>query len=173
MTDIIDQADRIVGIDTALGKSGLLDYADSLVKNTYRRGAYLEWFASHGADVRDAAVKVVGAEKHTPGAVDIAKMAEVIVALHDATQPKGDGLPAPESIGIDSELREKGWFVVNVMARGGKSESATMCEYIDRCLSAPVRRLLAEFDVTDTAENVHAAIRLDDGSHVIFRKRTK
>lgn len=147
--NIIEQADRIVGIDTALGLGGILDQADPADRNTYRRGAYLEFYGKHSVHERGNALCDTGAHNYSPASASLEKMAEVVVALHAATKSKGDGLPEVDRV-------TSAWFAgkakcatVWMNSSASEEETEAMVSYISRCLSSPVRRLLAEYEVYD------------------------
>lgn len=136
MTSIIEQADRIVGISVALAPDGVLEFASGRMKNICRRGAYIEWIVAQKEDV-------CSDER-------IEDMAEIVVRI---AKPKGDGLPDETLVFCSNTSGAKGVSVQKLVNDRSQDmsdvEQCRTADYLNRCLSAPVRRLLAAFDVTD------------------------
>lgn len=157
MDSVIAKADRIVGIEIALGGGGVLDYADREVKNTFRRGAYCEWFSKHSSPDQWPTVSEI-----------LESQAERIVRL-DAAKPKGDGLP--EKVEVFCQIGSAVPVVSVMKIVDGRpshmmdaDELERLCAYTRLRFSKPVRRLLAEYEVTDerpTDEGIFALGRLD------------
>lgn len=163
----IEQADKIIGIDIALGLGGILDQVDERHRQSYRRGAYIEWIATQDESLCTDELLKRGSRNYRVGMMQLDKIAEAIVAIHAATQPKGDGLP--EEFEVFCQIGASG-AIVSVMKRVAglardmdASEQRKLSDYLTRCLSKPVRRLLAEFEVTDQAPKAYqAAITICD-----------
>jgi hypothetical protein len=155
--NIIDQADKIVfGDARAADKPHNTTLRIGI--NTYRRGAYIEWLLSKGHD-----------EAAKAAFDDVGLMAERIVALDAA---KGDGLPDgltakaySNAVWGDGVVTEK---TLGALVRTDDFKQADkVAVYINRCLSAPVRRLLAAFDIVHERDCNHrgfAILRKTDGS---------
>lgn len=161
---IIEQADSIVGITDEIG--ACRNYG--LSRDIYRRGAYLGWLANQEEEKCGDECRKRDAYKHRIGSVPIEMMAEVVVAVHAATRPKGDGLP-------DNLTVLCSYVDGNECVKVSHSDDRTMsfvdqvatAAYLTRCLSAPVRRLMAAFEVTYDpppdlkAENIALRATLD------------
>lgn len=131
----IEQADEIVGIAT--------DVIMANVKaDTYRRGAYADWFRKNSQpDMWPTVAEVLSSQ------------AERIVRLHAASKPKGDGLPdlivcCPNEFGKEFVVVRK--IIDGAMRPMTLEDQTSTAAYIQRCLTPPVRRLLAEFDVVES-----------------------
>lgn len=142
MSDI-EKADSVVGITGTMKES----LATDAVKNTYRRGAYCEWLREHPA-------------KQGPLTVDntLEELAAEVVRIDAEGRPKppDDGLPpGPWTVAtfrsgasrIES-VKDGKVVAVAYVYEGGRTEHA---DYLARCGSPVVRRLLAAFEVTDKA----------------------
>ena len=149
---IIEQADEIVGINVEA--IGLAPEHKAML----RRGAYFDWLMKN---VDADETMVCGTINHTAG---------WIVRLHAESKPKGDGLPDLIVHGPNMAWHE---HVVVRKTAGGKLTAMTLDEqvatvqYINRCLTAPVRRLLSAFDVTDESDRgpgAFALLQKTDGS---------
>ena len=101
-----------------------------------------------------------------------------VFAVYDATKPKGDWLPDESTVQV-SRFGQS--YAVRVChkndAIGFNEESARrMHSYLTRCLSAPVRKLLAAFEVASShsgtlcGESVHIPLgdNIDDPDQNIW-----
>ena len=130
----IEQADKIVGISEDMQAN---EITRAFNPDTYRRGAYVGWMSELKPDLNPAGFDL-------PRSIE--DMAAAVVKFHAASQPKGDGLP---EVNIIIFGRRNGVCVVDVVLLGEATheQSLAMRDYLTRCLSAPVRRLMAEFEV--------------------------
>lgn len=160
-TGLIGQADKIVFGDERTGeKLHETLRANGVSMNTMRRGAFIEWLMARGED--ETAKGMLD---------DIGLMAERIVKLHAATQPKCDGLPEVHSVTC-GDLGDIHSVTVWLTSSATQGDAEAMSAYLGRCLSKPVRRLLAAFDLTDSAVLGTGAVvllRKPDGSANITR----
>lgn len=164
--NIIKQADEIVGITEQIGVLN----RHLVSADIFRRGAYFEWLAKQDHDTCVDAYHRNKVGEDRVGSIDVEVLSRVVVEVHAATQPKGDGLPEGLTAVSNIAERPESMRGVIVFKRDGSltasltgDEQRKTQEYLDRCLSKPVRRLLAEFDVTDQApKGDQAAITICD-----------
>lgn len=143
--NIIEQADRIVGIDASSRYFEANVAEPEKHINLYRLGAYLKWLEE---------CKVGDPHARPNAGHALEDIAKEIVALHAASKVKGDGLPDITSVAWAVEFEAGGQrsgdfvFLFQPPVESG-NEAHAICGYLRRCLTKPVRRLLAEFEVTD------------------------
>lgn len=163
----ITKADRIVGITYDISVNIT---TRAFEERIYRRGAYIEWMTAlpdfHGLDA--------------PRASDTIELLAAYIVRKGA-EPKGDGVPKWFFVGAQkiSGCSGVGLVAVRNGCGGydmtGQEQSCTIA-YINRCLSAPVRKLLAAFEVafshsgTLCGESVHIPLgdNIDDPDQNIW-----
>lgn len=141
---IIEQADRIVGIDN---KISLWCRAD---QDIYRRGAYFKWIGTkdsrgvrYGADLEIIAAEVVRihAEEEKSKQPDDGLQPGPWSASRGCPDPSGNNDRG------DPYVSDRNMRLVCILR-----DYAT-CQYIARCGSPAVRRLLAAFEVTEDKQD--------------------
>ena len=139
---IIEQADEIVGIAEDISVNQITRAFDD---NTYRRGAYMTWLAAPERQRNTmASYEAMFANAIGSSALFIPNglIAELIIAVHAASKPKGDGLPE-----IESWSHGPRGFGFNTHA--SESENERLGQLIFnrfRSADSPVRRFLAAFE---------------------------
>ncbi len=147
----IERADEIVGIADDIRVNEITRAFDD---NIYRRGAYMTWLAaperqrntmaSYGAMFANA---IGSSALFIPNGL----IAELIIAVHAASKPKGDGLPEVTEVHTWTSYSGGGKefsFSFGPPVTDDKSATA-MHDYIARCLSSATRRFLAAFECFD------------------------
>lgn len=142
MSDIIKRADEIVGITERMRE---WFGPNNPSGNTHRRGAYCEWLAASKDRMTNAKLALSGFAK-------LEDIAAEVVRVHseeEKAKHPDDGLPpGPWGIYVE-DTPTATWLHVSLPIGSTRQQADLMKDYLTRCGSPAIRRLLAAFEVTE------------------------